>query len=96
MVSIISFFRRKLTVCIFPSISEMMSATHVEDLATCLRNWAGLLPNVPEPAKIENFFPKIKRMYYKENTTTEDGTTEVSVTFLTFVFILSQTGMYYR
>jgi hypothetical protein len=72
-----------------------VSATHTEDLASCLRNLAGLLPNVPEPTKIENFFPKIMSIYYKENTTTEDGTTDVSVTYLTFVFILSQTGIYY-
>jgi hypothetical protein len=67
----------------------MFSVTHTEDLANCLRNFAGIMPNVPEPAKIENFFPKIKSTYYKENTTTEDGTIDVSVTFLICLLFLS-------
>jgi hypothetical protein len=73
----------------------MLSVTHTEDVVSCLRIFAGLIPNVPEPAKIENFLPKIKSIYYKENTTSEDGTTDVSVTLLTLVFTLSRTGVCY-
>jgi hypothetical protein len=65
---------------------------HTEDLATNLRNLAALLPNVPEPAKIEKLFPKIKSVYYKNNTTTEDGIIDVSVIFLIFFYFLYQKG----
>jgi hypothetical protein len=70
-----------------------MSETHAEDLASYLRNLVGLLPNAPEPAKIEKFFPKIQSIYYNKNATTEDGTIDVSVTFLTFIFILYLKGI---
>lgn len=84
--SITASVGRKLTVCIFPSISEMLSVTHTEDVASCLRIFAGLIPNLPEPAKIENFLPKIKSTYYKTNTTTEEGTTDVSATLFIICF----------
>jgi hypothetical protein len=83
---------RKLIVYTFLSLSDFLSVTHTEDLDAYLRNLAELIPNIPEPAKIEKLFPKIKSIYYKKNTTTEDGMIDVSVTFLIFLSFISQKG----
>jgi hypothetical protein len=52
-----------------------------EDLDSYLRTVGRLLPNIPEPATLNKFISKVKKTYYNNSATVEDGTTDVSVSF---------------
>ena len=49
------------------------------DTAEYLKNLARLLAKVPDNTKVENLIPQLKSVYYSNDTATEEGTTDVSI-----------------
>ena len=55
------------------------------DTEEYLRNLVRIVPKAPENTTVENLIPQLKSVYYSNNTPTEDGTIDVSITSIRHV-----------